>query len=259
MQQISVPQSDADPEVSSPLREALSGIEQFRSVSELFALLGDATRIRIFWLLCHREDCVINIAAILEMSSPAVSHHLRALRSTGLIIGRRDGKEVFYRAAETETAELLHHMIEEVMCITCPEKGLRLSEYRSEREMLAERAHDYLLSHLSERLTIEELAREFRTNPTTLKNSFKTVYGNSLAAHIKEHRMEAAAELLCSSELSIQEIARSVGYDSQSRFSAAFKEHYELLPTEYRAASVAVLSDSASPECHSHHRRNHNE
>ncbi|MCR5089887.1 MAG: metalloregulator ArsR/SmtB family transcription factor [Oscillospiraceae bacterium] len=255
MQPLSVPQSQASPDVSSPLREALSGVEQFRSVSELFALLGDATRIRIFWLLCHCEDCVINIAATLEMSSPAVSHHLRALRSTGLIIGRREGKEVFYRAAETETAELLHHMIEEVMCITCPEEGLRLSEYRSEREILAERVHDHLLSHLSERLTIEELAREFRTNPTTLKDAFKAVYGNSLAAHIKEHRIEAAAELLRSSELSVQEISRRVGYDSQSRFSAAFKEQYQMLPTEYRVVSAAVLSDGACLECHSHHRR----
>ncbi|MDD6598560.1 MAG: ArsR family transcriptional regulator [Anaerovibrio sp.] len=31
----------------------------------------------MFWILCHCEECVLNIAALLNMSSPAVPHHLR--------------------------------------------------------------------------------------------------------------------------------------------------------------------------------------
>ena len=46
---------------------------------QVFKHRSDPTRVRIFWLLSHREECVINIAAILNMSSPAVSHHLRSL------------------------------------------------------------------------------------------------------------------------------------------------------------------------------------
>ena len=87
---------------------------------EIFKQLGDTTRIRIFWLLCHCEECVINIAAILDMSSPAVSHHLRPLRSSGLIVSRREGKEVYYQAADTSRSRLLHQMIEQVMEIACP-------------------------------------------------------------------------------------------------------------------------------------------
>jgi DNA-binding transcriptional ArsR family regulator len=54
------------------------------------------------------------------MSSPAVSHHLRPLKNSGLIVSRREGKEVYYRAADTEECRLLHRMIEEVMEIKCP-------------------------------------------------------------------------------------------------------------------------------------------
>ena len=54
------------------------------------------------------------------MSSPAVSHHLRQLKSGGLIVSRREGKEVYYKAADTPQAQLLHHMIEELVEITCP-------------------------------------------------------------------------------------------------------------------------------------------
>ena len=94
----------------------------FAAVSEVYKLLSDASRCRIFWLLCHCEECVINIAAMAEMSSPAVSHHLKLLRAGGLIVSRREGKEVYYKAADTETAQLLHHMIEQVVHLTCPDE-----------------------------------------------------------------------------------------------------------------------------------------
>ena len=51
----------------------------FAAVSDIFKQLSDPNRVRIFWLLSHAEECVVNIAAMLEMSSPAVSHHLRSL------------------------------------------------------------------------------------------------------------------------------------------------------------------------------------
>ena len=92
----------------------------FLAVSDLFKQFSDASRLRIFWLLCHGEECVSNISALVEMSSPAVSHHLRQLKTAGLIASRRDGKEVFYRAAATETARLLHRVIEQTMSIVCP-------------------------------------------------------------------------------------------------------------------------------------------
>ena len=71
-------------------------------------------------------------------------------------------------------------------------------------------------------------------NPTTLKTLFKSVYGTSLAAHIKEHRMEQAVKLLRETSLSIAEIAGRVGYDSQSRFTAAFKAYWGKLPRDCR-------------------------
>ena len=94
--------------------------EDFQTVADIFKQLCDGSRIRIFWILCHCEECVINIAAIVGMTSPAVSHHLRQLKSSGLIVSRREGKEVYYKAADTEQSHLLHDMIEDMMKISCP-------------------------------------------------------------------------------------------------------------------------------------------
>ena len=102
------------------IRKHLPGEAEIAGVSEAMKQLGDPSRLRIFWLLCHCEECVVNIAAIVNMTSPAVSHHLRILKSSGLIVSRRDGKEVYYKAADTEQAQLLHQMIEKMVEISCP-------------------------------------------------------------------------------------------------------------------------------------------
>ena len=110
----------------------------------------------------------------------------------------------------------------------------RLSEYKTEQIRIIREIHDQLTQHMEQRITIEELSRKYLINPTTLKNAFKSIYGTSIAAHIKEHRMEQAAKMLRESEMSIAEIAKAVGYDSQSKFSIAFKSFFNVLPREYR-------------------------
>ncbi len=94
--------------------------------------------------------------------------------------------------------------------------------------------HSQLVKNLDQRFTIEELSKQHHINPTTLKSVFKTVYGTSVAAHIKKHRIEASAKLLTTTDESISSIAKKVGYESQSKFTTAFKEMYGLLPSEYR-------------------------
>ncbi len=110
----------------------------------------------------------------------------------------------------------------------------QLSSYPSEQIESIREIHSRLIEKIGERVTIDELAREYLINPTTLKTAFKAVYGTSIAAHMKEHRMKKAAEMLKESDMSIAEIAQAVGYDSQSKFTAAFKAYYQVLPKEYK-------------------------
>ncbi len=109
-----------------------------------------------------------------------------------------------------------------------------LSEYKSEHIEIIKQIHEQLTYDMGKRFTIKELSKQYLINPTTLKAVFKSVYGTSLAAHVKEHRMRQAAKLLRETDTSIAEIAQSVGYDSQSKFAIAFKSYYQVLPKEYR-------------------------
>ena len=217
---------------AASLHQEVMQVAHFAAAVEVFKQLSDPTRVRIFWLLSHQEACVINLAAMLEMSSPAVSHHLRSLTESALLVSRRDGKEVYYHAADTAQARLLHELIEQVMDVACPQWRAEAEQVRLIREI-----HDYLLSHMDQRITIEGLCHLYPINPTTLKEVFKDVYGTSIAAHLKEHRMEKAARLIRETDASMAEVARQVGYESQSKFTAAFKDQYGCLPTMYRKMS----------------------
>jgi len=90
--------------------------------ASVFSILADGSRLRIFWLLCHSKECVQNIAAAVNMSAPAVSHHLRVLRDAGLIQSQRVGKEAHYTIAETDEAKVMHETIDRVFKMACPNK-----------------------------------------------------------------------------------------------------------------------------------------
>lgn len=120
MDEIKLPHRHGEGRDAHRLQEQLDCVGRFEAVADVFKQLDDTTRLRIFWLLCHCEECVRNISACVGMSSPAVSHHLRLLKDSGLVTSRRDGKEVYYRAAASECAGLLHTMIEKLVEIACP-------------------------------------------------------------------------------------------------------------------------------------------
>ena len=112
------------------LIKQLERLDDFQTVADIFKQLSDRSRIRIFWILCHCEECVINLSALVNMTTPAVSHLLKQLKISGLIVSRREGKEVYYTAADTVQAKLCHELIEQVMACACPSKKPRKSSNR---------------------------------------------------------------------------------------------------------------------------------
>ena len=242
MENIKLPHSHGQ-DIESKL-DRMPPAENFQTIADIFKQLGDSSRVRIFWLLCHCEECVINISAIVDMTSPAVSHHLSRLKASGLIVNRRIGKEVYYKAANTERAQLLHLMIErlaEVECITPDTEttleqpdGAPLSENEQSRTETIKNVHAFITENMDKRYTIDELAKRYLMNTTTLKAGFKAMYGLPIASYMKQYRMKQAMRMLRETDESIASIALKVGYESRSKFTEAFKSSAEMLPTEYR-------------------------
>ena len=83
MPEFSLPHDHGAHQHEEEVRRVLADDARFSAVAELFLSLGDPTRVRIFWLLSHREECVINIAAMLDMSSPCLLYTSPSPRDRG--------------------------------------------------------------------------------------------------------------------------------------------------------------------------------
>ena len=79
--------------------EHIPSVEEMQTVAMAMKHLGDPVRLR-----------------------PSVSHHLRLLKTANLICSKRNGKEMYYRAYDSELVNFLHHTIEDIAKITCPQK-----------------------------------------------------------------------------------------------------------------------------------------
>ena len=71
-------------------------LSRIKELEQVFKALSDVTRLKIVEMISEKEMCVYDIFQKLNISHPAVSHHLKILKQAGLIVGRKNGKWVFY-------------------------------------------------------------------------------------------------------------------------------------------------------------------
>lgn len=83
-------------------------------VSELFKVFGDSTRSRIICSLLISEMCVCDIAALLNMTSSAISHQLRILKQARIVKSRRSGKVVYYHLADSHIEQIFKIAFEHI-------------------------------------------------------------------------------------------------------------------------------------------------
>ncbi len=95
-------------DVVRQVRAELSSDEQLKKTADLFKAVSDPTRLKIVNALILSEMCVCDIAALLDMAQPAISHHLKVLRQLQLVAHRRDGKIVYYRLDDEHIQKLFY-------------------------------------------------------------------------------------------------------------------------------------------------------
>ncbi len=98
-------------------------------------------------------------------------------------------------------------------------------------------AVNYIRSNYSQPLQVAEIAEELGLSRHYFCRIFKEQMGCSPQEFIVSHRLEQAAQLLCSHNLPQKEIALLVGYPDVYAFSRMFKRKYGISPGQYRAKS----------------------
>ena len=93
--------------LAEDLRGRRLGLEAATTLAAQAKALGDPTRLLIAGALREAgELCVCDLSWIVERAENLVSHHVRTLRTAGLVASRRDGKMVMYTLTERGAALL---------------------------------------------------------------------------------------------------------------------------------------------------------
>ncbi|MDB2384758.1 helix-turn-helix domain-containing protein [Endozoicomonas sp.] len=93
---------------------------------------------------------------------------------------------------------------------------------------------EWLKSHYSQDITLADMSNIAGLQGRTLSRRFKQATNLSPAAYLKRIRLQHSRELLKNSNLSIAEIAVSIGFNDPDYFSRTFARHYQLTPSDFR-------------------------
>lgn len=107
---------------------------------------------------------------------------------------------------------------------------------------LAKNVCKYLSEHMDSRITLEMLSEVFHVSGTSIKNSFRSVYGVSVYSYIRSQKMQKAAFQLKQTDMAVLEIAGQLGYDNGSKFAKAFRDCYGISPRDYRKIALSGVS-----------------
>jgi AraC family transcriptional regulator len=142
------------------------------------------------------------------------------------------------------TEELLYRLLATVVACGCGHNATgkrrgRLSTQRAHRE-LVEEAKYLLTRRMTERLSLEQLARELCTSPFHLARLFREQTGSTLHGYRNQLRVRSALARMSESRVSLTTLALELGYCSLSHFSDSFRAAFGLRPSNVLPMVAAI-------------------
>lgn len=92
----------------------------------------------------------------------------------------------------------------------------------------------YIRKHYHNRLTVGQIAADNQISASTLYSLFRQYIHNTPVTYLNQCKLDAAAQLLLTTDLIISEISAKVGFEDYSYFSKCFKRSFQVTPSRYR-------------------------
>jgi AraC-like DNA-binding protein len=102
-------------------------------------------------------------------------------------------------------------------------------------------ALEYIDHHLDEPISFKIIAKKYNFSPYYFHRLFSLIVGKTIAAHIRDRRLQSACVELSTTDNPIINIGLDCGYDSAQSFSRVFKRLYGLSPSEYRKQGLTPV------------------
>jgi ArsR family transcriptional regulator len=96
------------------VRSVMPHGRDFSSLTNLYKMFADNTRVKILFALSLSPMCVCDLAVLLEMTKSAISHQLKLLRLSNLVINAKQGKVVSYSLADDHVKDIFEKGFEHI-------------------------------------------------------------------------------------------------------------------------------------------------
>lgn len=106
------------------------------------------------------------------------------------------------------------------------------------KSKVSEEITKYFYEHFSEKISLDQIAKNMYLSPFYISKIFKEEVGESPINHLIKIRLEMAKELLLNEDLSVKEVSFNVGYEDAYHFSKIFKKYYGVSPIEYKKMHI---------------------
>lgn len=97
---------------------------------------------------------------------------------------------------------------------------------------------NYIDNNYSENIRVSKFADKYFFSKEYLTKQFKAKYGFNIYEYVLKVRMEEAVKLLLTDNIKIQDVGILVGFTDNNHFSKAFKNYYEISPSDYRKQNL---------------------
>lgn len=135
--------------------------------------------------------------------------------------------QINYKTSEEIVA--MSNILEACACYIATKDIIRLS-----RDNFLSRLDEYIMQHMSKKITIDDICREFATSKTKLYTLINDSLNMSIGQYIRSKRLSCAKELLTNDELTIAEIADMTGFSEYNYFCSTFKKEIGVTALQYR-------------------------
>ncbi len=166
---------------------------------------------------------------VFRVQDPCVEH-LGAIFSSELLQSAHPTQDILI---ESLTMALLVHLLRRYGVSTAAHGGFSGSNVAALR-----RALEFMNQPLDTRISLAELAAASGLSRFHLSRVFKQHFGLSPIAYLERARIERAKDLIQRSEMSLAEVAQTVGFADQSHFTRRFKHHAGHTPGAYAREHV---------------------
>lgn len=184
-----------------------------------------------------RNPCLDSIPAFIKVQNE--SNYINCFSTINILAHSKDEHDRL--ALRIKLLELIYMICEDAKN-SLSKKFIKQTERESTSIIFS--ILQYINTHYSEKMTLEDLSRRANLSPIYFHRLFTKVTQNTPAMYIQQVRLDRAKYMLLHTNMACSEIANACGFNSPSYFNYVFRKHFKLTPNEYRLNNLNTESAS---------------